>query len=222
MTGTTSLPPAARTVASISLALGTGALTGLALTRARLRRLQEENQRLQHCLRRWEWRAEHDSLTGLLNRAGLHRYLDACDSQLDTVVLIDLDLFKPLNDTHGHRAGDALLVVLGQRLIRASTASGGLAARLGGDEFVLVLPPATPHSAAESILDTLTAVARLTLGELTVDIRPALSAGLARRNSHSWADTLHHADLALYAAKREKHRRLAIYTQRCGWPELAS
>ncbi|MFG1924372.1 diguanylate cyclase domain-containing protein [Cryptosporangium sp. NPDC048952] len=212
MTGTHSRWPGARLTASVGLALGAGLLTGLALTRPRLRRLQNDNRRHQRDLRHWEWRAHHDPLTGLLNRAGLNRHLDEHDGQLGTVVLIDLDEFKPLNDTHGHRAGDALLTVLGQRLARAATSTRGLAARLGGDEFLLALPPATPASDVEAILDTLTTATGLMVGELIVDIRPALSAGLARRNGHSWTDTLHHADLALYAAKREPHRRLALYT----------
>jgi diguanylate cyclase (GGDEF)-like protein/PAS domain S-box-containing protein len=97
-----------------------------------------------------ERRAEHDGLTGLVNRgrfeARLHELLDPAantsskfgDSREVAVVFIDLDGFKPVNDTYGHAAGDATLVAVAQRL-RDSTRGSDLIARLGGDEFAVVL-----------------------------------------------------------------------------------
>jgi diguanylate cyclase (GGDEF)-like protein len=95
-------------------------------------------------------RAEHDSLTGLVNRARfelrLNELLDpaaAVSSKLGNarevaVLFIDLDGFKPVNDTHGHAAGDAVLVAVAARL-RDSTRGSDLIARLGGDEFAVLL-----------------------------------------------------------------------------------
>ena len=81
--------------------------------------------------------AERDPLTGLLNRAGLRRRLDELgDSEL-TVLYLDLDLFKEVNDEHGHEVGDLVLVEVGARLADAVRATD-LTVRLGGDEFVLV------------------------------------------------------------------------------------
>jgi diguanylate cyclase len=82
--------------------------------------------------------ANTDALTGLVNRAGLlHQlHIRATKGQSYTIYLIDLNGFKPINDTYGHRAGDALLRQLGARLERRL--GEHLVARLGGDEFVVV------------------------------------------------------------------------------------
>jgi diguanylate cyclase (GGDEF)-like protein len=76
--------------------------------------------------------ATHDALTGLLNRPGLAGVWPTM--QPTTVMLIDLDGFKPINDQYGHIAGDAVLRAIGNRLATAAT----VAARLGGDEFVIL------------------------------------------------------------------------------------
>jgi diguanylate cyclase (GGDEF)-like protein len=87
--------------------------------------------------------ATHDRLTGLPNRAAMHEHLErsrqACVRYGTTLglVFIDLDGFKPVNDRHGHAAGDELLVAVGQRL-RRITRSGDFVGRIGGDEFVAV------------------------------------------------------------------------------------
>jgi diguanylate cyclase (GGDEF)-like protein/PAS domain S-box-containing protein len=85
----------------------------------------------------------HDALTGLCNRHKLTRFLDETLAKRDdptplTLLLLDLDNFKPINDSLGHPAGDAVLLEVAGRL-RDSTRDGDLVARLGGDEFVIVL-----------------------------------------------------------------------------------
>jgi diguanylate cyclase (GGDEF)-like protein len=82
--------------------------------------------------------ASTDALTGLVNRHGLKRQLQirADRGQPYTIYFIDLNGFKPVNDTYGHRAGDQLLAYLGRRL--GTQFSGHVVARLGGDEFVVV------------------------------------------------------------------------------------
>ncbi len=93
-----------------------------------------------------------DSLTGLPNRRLLDDRLRMAVNQAPrsglhgAVLFIDLDRFKPLNDTHGHAAGDALLVAVAQRLQAAVRASDSVA-RLGGDEFVVMLTPLPAHAA---------------------------------------------------------------------------
>jgi two-component system cell cycle response regulator len=94
---------------------------------------------------RYEWLASTDALTGCLNRRALHEKLER---ELDrarrynlvlTIMMIDLDRFKEINDTHGHLAGDAVLRQMGE-ILRHEARSVDIAARYGGEEFVIVLP----------------------------------------------------------------------------------
>ncbi|GAA2395251.1 diguanylate cyclase domain-containing protein [Dactylosporangium salmoneum] len=90
--------------------------------------------------------ATHDGLTGLANRALFDQRLAGLQTHA-SVLLVDLNGFKAVNDTHGHHAGDAVLVAVAERLA-AATPSTGTAARLGGDEFAVLLPAAGPATAA--------------------------------------------------------------------------
>lgn len=85
------------------------------------------------------YEASHDALTGLANRVGLAGHLaDLVErDERFSLLFVDLDDFKAVNDTHGHRAGDRVLVAVAARL-RAAVRAGDLVARVGGDEFVLV------------------------------------------------------------------------------------
>jgi diguanylate cyclase (GGDEF)-like protein len=89
--------------------------------------------------------ARHDPLTGLLNRRSFHEHLGAASArsrrhgECFSLVLLDLDRFKALNDRHGHAHGDAVLRSVGAEL-RRSLRGGDIACRLGGDEFALLLP----------------------------------------------------------------------------------
>ncbi|MFG1892133.1 diguanylate cyclase domain-containing protein [Micromonospora sp. NPDC049051] len=89
--------------------------------------------------------ATTDPLTGLANRAGLSAALDDLDGESYDLVHVDLDGFKPVNDTWGHAAGDRLLVEIARRL-RASLEDieDAVVARIGGDEFVLMAPSSVP------------------------------------------------------------------------------
>jgi len=93
--------------------------------------------------RQLQHRATHDSLTGMLNRAGLHDVLaDAIEAgRRFTLLWIDLDRFKEVNDTLGHAAGDELLATIAQRVVQC-VPHGTAVARLGGDEFVALVPDA--------------------------------------------------------------------------------
>jgi diguanylate cyclase (GGDEF)-like protein/PAS domain S-box-containing protein len=95
--------------------------------------------------------ATHDALTGLANRVLFGRRLAAEVTTGVALLLIDLDGFKPINDTYGHHAGDAVLVRVAERL-RAALPSGAVAARLGGDEFAALLPEAG-MATAELVVD---------------------------------------------------------------------
>ncbi len=99
---------------------------------------------------RLRWAATHDPLTTLPNRAMVHDRLDELLRRADPVdtvhvVFVDLDDFKHVNDTHGHRTGDRVLVAVARRLL-AGTRDGDVAGRLSGDEFVVLCPDSSPDA----------------------------------------------------------------------------
>ena len=164
-------------------------------------------------LQRWERErqlrhaAEHDQLTGLANRALLHRRRAEFESGPDggrayTVVAVDLDGFKPVNDRLGHAAGDELLRVVAARL-RHATRHDDVVVRMGGDEFCIVTDAATaPEDAAELAGRVLAAVAApIALDGETVTVTASIGVAVAEPGE-SVDEALRRADAALYDAKR--------------------
>jgi diguanylate cyclase (GGDEF)-like protein len=190
------LLPAVMAVATAALALGVRA------SRARARALAaaaEEAHRRSLC----------DALTGLANRAGFDAaFAEAVrHSAGDTaVLLVDLDHFKQVNDTHGHGVGDAVLTVLGARM-RESLRPGDTLARLGGDEFAAVLPQChDPWPAAQRLR---VAVAQ-PLEVQGVIVLPTVSVGVARhRDGEDAATVMGRADEALYRSKAAGRDRVS-------------
>ncbi len=160
-------------------------------------------------LRRAEDRALTDPLTGLHNRVFLDTELDALyrrqhDQGNDlSVVMIDLDNFKHLNDTHGHAAGDDLLRVTGE-LLRAAIRPTDYAVRYGGDEFVLLLPGAGIDEAVR-VVERIVKLFRQRVRSFRAAKPISMSAGVAALKSErvgDGSDLLQTADEALYRAKR--------------------
>lgn len=136
-----------------------------------------------------------DALTGLENRRALEGRLVQDDPK--TLLVIDLDNFKAVNDTWGHRAGDDLLAAVGRRLQNVVPASGSVY-RLAGDEFVVVVP----HADVPQGLTVATNVLAAVRGNGRAPATTA-SVGIARSVSgDGGASTLRRADAALYSAKR--------------------
>jgi diguanylate cyclase (GGDEF)-like protein len=157
-------------------------------------------------------RSSEDALTGALNRRGfddaIRREIERSKrSQRDlSMVLIDVDHFKQVNDTFGHAAGDEVLVRLVSRIQRVLRRSDFLC-RLGGDEFAILLPEVaedTAHGVAQRIVRV---CEDLRVGG---DTRVTLSIGVAGVNSAvtSTADLVRRADEAMYAAKRAGRGRV--------------
>ncbi len=149
------------------------------------------------------YQASHDALTGLPNRTEMLSYLEGMlksNDQIVSVLFVDLDGFKEVNDTMGHDAGDELLVAVGERL-RHSLRPTDFVGRLGGDEFVVVLP-GTPTDAAERMATQI--VQTLELPFLVQNETAAISAsiGVASSNDNPDSDELiKQADIAMYRAK---------------------
>ena len=152
--------------------------------------------------------ASHDALTNLANRVYFHeettRLLGRDQrSKNHTVLLIDLDDFKTINDTMGHAAGDALLVVVARRL-QAAVRAGDLVARLGGDEFAVLLSDADSATAAQISEDILRRIAEdIELLQHTVAVRASIGIAAAEPGGRDEPSTLlSNADIAMYEAKR--------------------
>ncbi len=146
-----------------------------------------------------------DPLTGIYNRGGLAvRAQELLILQRQrTVILIDLDKFKPINDLHGHAAGDAMLVEVARRLT-AQMRTSDIVARVGGDGFVV--PIVEPHDRVEleAICRRLLAANCEPLMFQGTPLRVGASMGLARYPTHGTAltDLLHAADVAMYHIKK--------------------
>ena len=142
----------------------------------------------------------HDPLTGLANRAVLDRIFDT-DEVCGTTVLIylDLDRFKPVNDSFGHAAGDEVLRVIADRL-RRQVRGVDVVVRLGGDEFVIVCGD-VDRDEALLLADRLVRVCSepIAFGQSTIHVEA--SAGVAFTNDTGLGDLLRRADSALYRAK---------------------
>jgi len=141
--------------------------------------------------------ASSDALTLLPNRTQLIQRLRDGDAPR-SLLFLDLDDFKTINDSLGHRAGDGVLVELGHR-ISACLRDGDLVARVGGDEFAVltdVTGQATLEALARRLLDAVSAPLLLDGREL----RPTASIGIATGGDEE--EMLRNADLAMYAAKR--------------------
>jgi diguanylate cyclase len=152
--------------------------------------------------------SETDLLTGLYNRRGMEGQFAALRAQAPelglALILIDLDRFKPINDLHGHEAGDAVLVEVASRIGRAVRGDGKVC-RLGGDEFAVLLRPDAarpPKTVAGAILAEL----RRPIVYAGTPLSIGASLGMSRAGAHevSLPVLLSIADAAMYRAKRGK------------------
>lgn len=144
--------------------------------------------------------ASHDDLTGLLNRRGFFERLQAEDVGEGTIVVIDCDDFKDVNDEHGHLVGDEILTGLAGRL-SSGVAAEDLIARWGGDEFLILLR--TPFKEGATVARRVVDQAMARPMSTSVGVIPvSLSAGAARFDPSLGLDQgIAAADQAMYAAK---------------------
>jgi diguanylate cyclase (GGDEF)-like protein/PAS domain S-box-containing protein/excisionase family DNA binding protein len=164
-----------------------------------------------------EYLATHDSLTRLPNRVSLQRVLEeAIDGGEKGVILqLDLDNFKSINDKHGHRAGDRLLVSVGSVLSDLIKERDAAVYRLGGDEFAIHIPDALRNEAQTLAEQTLIALRRFT-PQVSVgcDVAPiTASIGIATYpfQGNDVATLLTNVDIAMYQAKSDGRNRYVTH-----------
>ena len=198
-------------LAALVFVLGTGRSRALLL-------VDERTDQLRH-------QALHDALTGLPNRALI---LDRIGQMLAqsrrratpvAVLFIDLDNFKDINDTLGHRAGDELLVAVAARL-ETAVREGDTVGRLGGDEFVVLTEGATPDADAAVVADRILEVLSRPL-DPGRQRRPAVGERqhrIAEGDRGSPEELLQDADIALYQAKARASTAPCGSRRRCSTP----
>ena len=177
---------------------------------------QQTEDRIEHM-------ALHDQLTGAANRSLLLQTMELRLPQMArgeialAILLIDLDEFKAINDTHGHPFGDALLRAVAERL-RDAAREDGLVARIGGDEFAVLQVGRDAEDCrrlAEDILERIRVP--FEIDGFVLCVRPSIGVARAGRDGLDVETLLRKADLALYKAKADGRDRI-------GWfePELES
>jgi diguanylate cyclase (GGDEF)-like protein len=153
-----------------------------------------------------------DPLTGLYNRREFdHRIREEVERAKRykrplTIMSMDLDRFKELNDTFGHLAGDSVLKIFGE-ILKKSVRHMDIAFRVGGDEFTIILPETEEEygfSIAERIRNT------LITSNIKPDFNPDVSIGVAKYNFEPLSTFLNRVDKALYRAKSEKEKKVQI------------
>lgn len=174
--------------------------------------LDEANRQLLHASR-------HDSLTGLVERGHFRERFEELLSEVHggsrpgiALMLIDLDFFKKINDAHGHRAGDAVLVDVARRF-REVVGPANIVGRLGGDEFAVIVADAADDAAAKKLADRLIARVKMPFVVNAEELCIGASIGIviAAAGAPGASALTSNADLALYEAKRRGRGTSVVY-----------
>ncbi|MEO6855047.1 MAG: diguanylate cyclase, partial [Rhodoferax sp.] len=186
-------------ISYVPLRLGTGALDGFVVVTQDVTQQKSEVSRLREL-------AQHDPLTGLLNRAGFEQHLEhhlreGGGASL-ALLYIDLDGFKSVNDQHGHATGDGVLQTFAKRLAQLVRPMDAVA-RLGGDEFAVVLAGIRELSHAGTVADKVVEAARIPFDVNGIRLHIGASVGVAfgADPATGWADLVERADAKLLSAK---------------------
>ncbi|MEQ6290066.1 diguanylate cyclase domain-containing protein [Vogesella sp. GCM10023246] len=162
--------------------------------------------------------AQHDALTGLLNRSAFYQRLNHAIERTNrnggnlAVLFVDLDLFKQVNDQHGHVIGDRLLQQVARQLLQV-VRDGDVVARLGGDEFIIYLQgetgPPPVEEVGQRLLDLLNR--EQLLDDLHIDLGASIGTSIYPHDGNNAEALVQHADAAMYQAKADGRRRVRHY-----------
>ncbi|OJF15008.1 GGDEF domain-containing protein [Couchioplanes caeruleus] len=200
---------------SSSLLLPVGTLLVVPLVLLRIRLLSAQRDRAERTL---AYHATHDELTGLHNRRHITAEIDRALADLDrgaldevTIMLCDLDGFKPVNDRYGHPAGDAVLRAVAARLT-AVVRSGDLVGRLGGDEF-LILCRGSAGLEAPALATRIADAVRAPIPVPGAEVSVGVTTGVAQARTGDAVDRealVGRADAAMYAGKAGRSRTVQV------------
>ncbi|RKH59556.1 diguanylate cyclase domain-containing protein [Corallococcus aberystwythensis] len=189
----------------------------VALETARAARLQLERVSLERDLAAMHQQANTDALTGLKNRRALEAHLQTASARARrsglplTVMMMDIDHFKSVNDKHGHQTGDVVLASVA-KAVASCTRATDFVARYGGEEFCVVIED-TGHTGAQAIAEHIRqTVAALAFQSEAGEFKVTSSAGLGELGVHgdTVEDALRAADEALYTAKRGGRNQVRV------------
>ena len=176
--------------------------------------ISREKENAENRLEIWEETFRRDSLTGLLNHSAFVNEMELknLDKNTRTVfIMMDIDYFKEYNDSHGHRAGDNLLITLGNAL-KSSLRSSDISGRLGGDEFAAAMffrKDADDALIRERVQETFDKVSSK-LSKEEPDASFSMGVAISHRDSSTFTMLYDAADAAMYSAKNEGRNRLII------------
>lgn len=150
-----------------------------------------------------------DPLTGLANRRAILDRAEAAAGTTLVLIILDLDRFKSVNDTYGHRAGDMVLKSVAQHMA-AELGSLGIVGRMGGEEFAVLSSETAPHVVVGKVKDFCEHIAAVPIVAHGVAVRVTVSAGAAVGNGRNFDALYADADRALYAAKAAGRNRICL------------
>ncbi|EAR08289.1 hypothetical protein MED297_14102 [Reinekea sp. MED297] len=182
--------------------------------------LSLRNRELEAKHQRVKLLSQTDHLTGLYNRQSLDNRTKALFEQAEqsdshlSLIMMDIDHFKPINDRFGHQVGDECLVHVASFLRGLNLRHKDLIARFGGEEFTIVLPDTSIEHAQHLIEDVCTRLSKETVSGSHYEIQLTASFGIAERvisQAPSYEELIQKADQALYQAKQNGRNRVEVY-----------
>lgn len=180
--------------------------------------LKDTERKLLESERNYKYLAHHDSLTDLYNRAAIQEQLQQkiADREMFALTLIDLDNFKPINDTYGHVVGDLYLKHIAD-MLKNLAQPDDIIGRIGGDEFVLVISCMDESSDLnQAVHSRLSVLYKSPFKHEGIEIPVSFSAGVSLypRDGSDVTTLLKYADEAMYSVKRTGKNGSSVFTSK--------